>query len=188
MTMTGEVTLPGDFYVPPPFYVGDSQFIDLYQLCHSMAESMVVTRIDGLLPSSVVCWVNIPPLWGIKVRSPTYLSQQVYLTLSRSYKQFCFTPAFYVGDLGELGKFQASNVKHITSRHVQIVVLPPTDASPNSLSRCFMSRKIKLAIFGMLFMFVAATASECSGPNLIDQIVSNPGHCPAESWGGHCDN
>jgi hypothetical protein len=73
------------FSVPPPFYVGDSQFIDLYQLCHSMAGSRVVTRIDDLLSSSVVCWVNIPPLWGIKVRSPTYLTQQVYLTLSRNY-------------------------------------------------------------------------------------------------------
>jgi hypothetical protein len=51
-----------------------------------------------------------------------------------------------------------------------------------------MSKKMKRAIIAMLFVFVAATASECSGPNLIDQIISNKGTCPAAGWGGHCDN
>jgi len=47
--------------------------------------------------------------------------------------------------------------------------------------------KRRLVLLACLFVFVMTTASECSGPNLIDQIISNKGTCTAVRWGGHCD-
>jgi len=52
-----------------------------------------------------------------------------------------------------------------------------------------MSKKLKrrVVLFCMMFVFVMSTAEECTGPNLIDRIISNKGTCTAVRWGGHCD-
>lgn len=47
---------------------------------------------------------------------------------------------------------------------------------------------VKVVFVAIIAAIVMSFTAGCNNGNLIDKIVTDRGHCPAESWGGHCDN